>query len=180
MSEEENFVDQTIDWTIDLAESFLNNWDRVADWSPNNPMPAFLITLTPDDIDDMNSLSPDVPYFLDFEDGLMSNLIYSKKDWGGIIRNLVDYRKPMGYLVVCESSYTRKELATDELTKENGLVVLFVSVENFSKVFLANIERTEEKLVIKRTNDEILEKGMMSPFFQSLIHYDLGVSPILH
>jgi hypothetical protein len=176
---EDNFVDQTIDWTMGLAESFLNNWDKSAEWSPENPMPAFLITLTPDDEDDINTLSPDLPYFLDFEDGQMTYLKYSKRDWSDIIRNIVDYRKPIGYMVVCETGYTRKDLDTKEVTHSNGVVVLFVTVDNFAKVFLGNIEKTDKGLVIKRTEDEILEDAMMSPFFKSLIHYDLGVSPIL-
>ncbi len=180
MKDEENFIDQTIDWTMDLAESFLNNWDLSAIWTPENPMPAFLITLTPDEGDDINTLSPDHPYFLDFEDGQMSYLKYSKKDWSGIIRNVVDYRKPIGYMVVCETEYSRKDLDTGVVTHNNGVVVLFVTLDNFAKVFLGDIEKTKDgKLAIKRTEDEILENAMMSPFFKSLVHYDLGVPPIL-
>lgn len=180
MSDTDNFVDQTINWTMDLAESFLNNWDMSADWSSENPMPAFLITLTPADEDDINTLSPDLPYFLDFEDGQMTYLKYSKKDWSDIIRKIVDYRKPIGYMVVCETGYTRRDLDTKEVKHGNGVVVLFVTLDNFAKVFLGNIEKAENgRLTLKRTDDEILENAMMSPFFKSLIHSDLGVSPIL-
>jgi len=183
MSDQEandNFVDLTINWAMDLSEGFLNNWDRSAEWSSDNPMPAFLITMSPDDSEDIQSISPDAPYFLDFEDGSLNELKYSKKDWGFIIGNVLRERKPISYLVICETSYHYVDLKTDTKITNNGLAILMVTIEKFAKVFLGDITRSEDgTLSLTRSSDQILEGAMMSSFFESLIHYDLGVSPIL-
>lgn len=168
-----NFLNITLEWSRDLANSYLNNWDSSANWTPTNPMPSFLITFT--NSEDGDILAPDFPYFLDFENGsLLGAIQNSKKEWGNIIANVLRERKPLFYLVVSETAY----MTHQEQVLKNGVMILLVG-NDFYKAVIGDIQKTDAGVVISQLDIEVDKRTATSDFFKGLIHYDLGFSSIL-
>jgi len=172
-----SFLKSSLEWSRDLAESYLNNWDKSSNWTPTNPMPSFLVTFSINEKDDGSgdTLAPDFPYFLDFENGsLLGAIQHSKKEWGSIITNVLKERTPLFYVVVSETAF----MTTTEEVVKNGVMILLVGNDFYTAV-IGSIEKSEGRLTLKSLDIEVDDRTASSDFFESLIQHDMGMSPIL-
>jgi hypothetical protein len=139
MQEKVNFNSYATDWSIDVFKYMLENWHNTFGWSPEHPMPTFLITFKKQKD---NQIIPEYPYFLDFLNGDLENpIMRNKSAWGSEIKKVLNERpSTFSYVVVSE---TANKVSIDDI-EISGVLVLYVSFDGDIKTNISTFDLQQD------------------------------------
>lgn len=145
MNSAELFARGTLSWASNHSRNILESWNETIGWSKDTSIPTHIILFNMGE----ENIYPELPYFLDFKDGIIDDSedgeLIPKEAWRDVIKSLLRVNpNSLGFVIVAETVYEGKSsiLITYEGTghlKAVCIIPFYISSEG-------HIEYEEEKL----------------------------------